>query len=40
MRLLGAKNVILGDLSTPARGAKDPSVVLDLDLTLLVPRKP
>ena len=40
VRLLGAKNVTLGDLPTPARGAKDPSVVLDLDLTLLVPRRP
>lgn len=40
VRLLGAKNVKLGDLSTPARGAKDPAVVLDLDLTLLVPRRP
>lgn len=40
VRLLGAKNVILGDLPTPARGARDPAVVLDLDLTLLVPRRP
>jgi 2-methylfumaryl-CoA hydratase len=40
VRLIGAKNVKLGDLPTPAPGARDPAVVLDLDLTLLVPRKP
>jgi 2-methylfumaryl-CoA hydratase len=39
VRLLGAKNVKLADLATPAPGAKDPAVVLDLDLTLLVPRR-
>ena len=40
VRLLAAKNVRLAELATPAPGAKDPAVVLDLDLTLLVPRKP
>ena len=27
------------DLATPAPGAKDPAVVLDLDLTYLLPRR-
>jgi 2-methylfumaryl-CoA hydratase len=40
VRMLGAKNVKLDGLSTPEPGGKDPAVVLDLDLTLLVPRKP
>ena len=40
LRLLGAKNVRLAELATPAAGAKDPAVVLDLDFTVLVPRKP
>ena len=40
VRMLGAKNVKLAELATPAPGAKDPAVVLDLDLTLLVPRRP
>ena len=40
VRLLAAKNVRLAELATPAAGAKDPAVVLDLDLTCLVPRKP
>ena len=40
VRLLGAKNVKLDGLSTPEPGGKDPAVVLDLDLTLLVPRRP
>lgn len=39
VRLLGAKNVRLADLVTPAPGARDPAVVLDLDLTYLVPRR-
>ncbi|HEX4943435.1 MAG TPA: MaoC family dehydratase [Usitatibacteraceae bacterium] len=39
VRMLGAKNVKLADLATPAPGAGDPAVVLDLDLTLLVPRR-
>lgn len=39
VRMLGAKNVKLSGLATPAPGAKDPAVVLDLDLTLLVPRR-
>jgi 2-methylfumaryl-CoA hydratase len=39
VRLLGAKNVRLADLATPAPGTKDPAVVLDLDLTFLVPRR-
>jgi 2-methylfumaryl-CoA hydratase len=40
VRLLGAKNVKLAALPTPAPGAKDPAVVLDLDLSFLVPRRP
>jgi 2-methylfumaryl-CoA hydratase len=40
VRLIAAKNVRLAELATPAVGAKDPAVVLDLDLTYLVPRKP
>lgn len=40
VRWLGAKNVKPAELATPAPGAKDPAVVLDLDLTLLVPRRP
>ena len=40
LRLIAAKNVRLAELATPAAGAKDPAVVLDLDLTCLVPRKP
>ena len=40
VRLVAAKNVRLADLATPAAGTKDPAVVLDLDLTYLVPRKP
>jgi 2-methylfumaryl-CoA hydratase len=39
VRLLAAKNARLAGLATPAPGAKDPAVVLDLDLTLLVPRR-
>jgi 2-methylfumaryl-CoA hydratase len=39
VRLLAARNVRLAELATPAPGAKDPAVVLDLDLTLLVPRR-
>ena len=39
VRLVAAKNVRLAALATPAPGAKDPAVVLDLDLTLLVPRR-
>ncbi len=39
VRMLGAKNTALADLATPAPGAKDPAVVLDLDLTLLLPRR-
>jgi len=39
VRLLAAKNVRLAGLATPAPGAKDPAVVLDLDLSLLVPRR-
>ena len=40
LRMLGAKNSKLAQLATPAPGAKDPAVVLDLDLTVLVPRRP
>jgi 2-methylfumaryl-CoA hydratase len=40
VRMLGAKNVRLAELATPEPGAKDPAVVLDLDLTLLLPRRP
>jgi 2-methylfumaryl-CoA hydratase len=40
LRLLAAKNVRLATLATPAPGTKDPAVVLDLDLTVLVPRRP
>jgi 2-methylfumaryl-CoA hydratase len=39
VRLLAAKNVRLAELATPGPGAKDPAVVLDLDLTYLVPRR-
>ena len=39
VRLIAAKNARLADLATPAPGAKDPAVVLDLDLTYLVPRR-
>ncbi len=39
VRLLAAKNARLADLATPAPGAKDPAFVLDLDLTLLLPRR-
>ncbi|MBL0140705.1 MAG: MaoC family dehydratase [Betaproteobacteria bacterium] len=38
VRMLGARNTKLAQLATPAPGAKDPAVVLDLDLSLLVPR--
>jgi 2-methylfumaryl-CoA hydratase len=40
VRMLGAKNVSLAHLATPAPGARDAAVVLDLDLTLLLPRRP
>ena len=40
VRLLGAKNVRLAQLPTPAPGTRDPAIVLDLDLSLLVPRRP
>jgi len=39
VRLLGAKNANLAGLATPAPGARDPAVVLDLDLSLLLPRR-
>lgn len=39
VRMLGAKNVRLAELATPEPGGRDPSVVLDLDLTLLLPRR-
>ncbi len=39
VRLLGAKNARLEALATPAPGARDPAVVLDLDLSFLVPRR-
>jgi 2-methylfumaryl-CoA hydratase len=39
VRLLAAKNVRLAELATPDPGAKDPAVVLDLDVTYLVPRR-
>jgi 2-methylfumaryl-CoA hydratase len=39
VRMLGAKNVKLAELATPAPGTKDAAVVLDLDLTLLLPRR-
>jgi 2-methylfumaryl-CoA hydratase len=39
VRLLAAKNARLADLATPAPGTKDPAVVLDLDLTYLLPRR-
>lgn len=39
VRLLAAKNTRLAGLATPAPGAKDPAVVLDLDLSYLVPRR-
>jgi 2-methylfumaryl-CoA hydratase len=38
VRLLGARNVKLASLATPAPGEKHADVVLDLDLSLLVPR--
>ena len=37
LRLLGAKNIALAKLETPAAGAKHPDVVLDLDYTVLIP---
>ncbi len=40
VRLIAAKDTDLAGLPTPAPGAKDPAVVLDLDLTLLMPRRP
>lgn len=39
VRLLGAKNAAAGGFATPAPGARDPAVVLDLDLSLLLPRR-
>jgi 2-methylfumaryl-CoA hydratase len=39
VRLLAAKNARLAELATPAPGGKDSAVVLDLDLTYLVPRR-
>lgn len=39
LRLLGAKNVKLAQLPTPAAGEKNPSVVLDLDCTVLIARR-
>ena len=40
VRMLGVKNADLAQLGTPAPGAKDPAVVLDLDLSYLLPRRP
>ncbi len=40
VRMIGAKNAKLAELATPAAGTKDPAVVLDLDLSLLLPRRP
>lgn len=39
VRMIGAKNARLAGLATPPAGAKDPAVVLDLDLSLLLPRR-
>jgi 2-methylfumaryl-CoA hydratase len=39
VRLLAAKNAALAGLATPAPGGKHPAFVLDLDLTLLLPRR-
>ena len=39
VQLLAAKNTHLTKLTTPTPGAKNPAVILDLDLTLLVPRR-
>jgi 2-methylfumaryl-CoA hydratase len=39
LRLLGVKNMALASLETPAAGAKHPHVVLDLDYTVLMPRR-
>ena len=36
--MLGVKDAALSTLATPARGEKDPAVVLDLDYSVLIPR--
>lgn len=40
VRLLAVKNARAADVPTPAPGEKHPAVVLDLDMTLLLPRRP
>jgi 2-methylfumaryl-CoA hydratase len=39
VRLIAIKNARPADVPTPAPGAKHPAIVLDLDLTLLLPRR-
>jgi len=39
LRMLGAKNQALPALATPAPGEKNPAVVLDLDYSVLIPRR-
>ncbi len=39
LRMLGVKNARLAEIPTPAPGAKHPAVVLDLDYSVLVPRR-
>ena len=39
LRMLGAKNVRLSELPTPPAGEKHPAIVLDLDCTVLIPRR-
>jgi 2-methylfumaryl-CoA hydratase len=38
LRMLGVKNAALGEVPAPARGEKHPSIVLDLDYSVLIPR--
>ncbi len=39
LRMLGVKNMELASLETPAHGVKHESVVLDLDYSVLLPRR-
>jgi 2-methylfumaryl-CoA hydratase len=39
LRMLGVKNMHLKDLPVPAGGDKNPAVVLDLDYSVLIPRR-
>jgi hypothetical protein len=39
VRLLAIKNAKPSEVPTPAPGERHPAVVLDLDLTLLLPRR-